>query len=405
MNSDDRLFSNNFMNVMIHTKRLATIFVLTAILITGSLNAVQYAYSSGPDTLTVKYLGPDPVPLTYTIEIYKKIDDFESLPLGPPIPIENIGDEFMVISQNYGKDKLNSNTVFRLLDENGAQIDVTEIHTSCSKPLYIGQVVFGDAGLSLEVIDGTLGGDSILPNNEEGDCTDNKKPKHTATITLKKAITNDNGGTIKEATDIELAFDPKIDDEEVDFGVPVNISTKESHTISETIVTGYSFVLIAGDTDCPSMLDEEFTVKKNKDITCTIYNDDNGDGSTGGTGVSFGHKGFQFNTNNINAPLSRACDAGTITDSCVEIIEPVSGSKVFLIVDSEIMNPQNTLVIWSMTAVETNQFLINNCVLVGIFDSMELPGTKGFGLACPIVTGTDWNINYAFINTVFAPVV
>jgi len=401
MNSDDRLFSNNFMNVMIHTKRLATIFVLTAILITGSLNAVQYAYSSGPDTLTVKYLGPDPVPLTYTIEIYKKIDDFESLPLGPPIPIENIGDEFMVISQNYGKDKLNSNTVFRLLDENGAQIDVTEIHTSCSKPLYIGQVVFGDAGLSLEVIDGTLGGDSILPNNEEGDCTDNKKPKHTATITLKKAITNDNGGLIITADQIQDNFLPKIDGADVIFGEPTTISTKEPHTISEAQVDDYSFVLIAGDTDCPSMLDEEFTVKKNKDITCTIYNDDNGDGTSDGEGVAFGFNGIEFE-NVADTPRSIAGTETCAIKKAVPCIEQqgVGPSLIWVIVDDELLDPNSTIILWSLNPAGAFP-QVNNCALAGSFPATttEVAGTNGFGLLCTTFKPGIWNINYAFILT------
>ena len=396
MNSDDRLFSNNFMNVMIHTKRLATIFVLTAILITGSLNAVQYAYSSGPDTLTVKYLGPDPVPLTYTIEIYKKIDDFESLPLGPPIPIENIGDEFMVISQNYGKDKLNSNTVFRLLDENGAQIDVTEIHTSCSKPLYIGQVVFGDAGLSLEVIDGTLGGDSILPNNEEGDCTDNKKPKHTATITLKKAITNDNGGLIITADQIQDNFLPKIDGADVIFGEPTTISTKEPHTISEAQVDDYSFVLIAGDTDCPSMLDEEFTVKKNKDITCTIYNDDNGDGSTGGDGVAFGFNGLQFTNIGPDAGGLDSCAATSNVPPCVE-----RQGLLYVIVDTLLANPDSSIILWSLTPpTGGSSSQVNNCALAGAYPASFDNSINGFGLLCSTFVPGTWNINYAFVLTI-----
>jgi hypothetical protein len=201
---------------MTNTKRLVTIFVLTAILITGSLNAVQYAYSSGPDKLTVKYFGPIATfPAETFIEIYKKIDDFDSPSLST-IPIVLDGEEFMVISQLYFKDKLNSNTVFRIIERttgsDDVEIDVVEIHTSCSKPLFIGQTVLGvNAIVTLEVVDGTLGDDSILPDNAEGDCTDNKKPKHTATITLKKAITNDNGGLIITADQIQDNFLPKID--------------------------------------------------------------------------------------------------------------------------------------------------------------------------------------------------
>jgi len=408
MNSVDRLFSNNFMNVMINTKRLATIFVLTAILITGSLNAVQYAYSSGPDKLTVKYFGPIATsPAETFIEIYKKIDEFESLPLGPPILIENIGDEFMVISQNYGKDKLNSNTVFRIIERTTGsddfEIDVVEIHTSCSKPLFIGQTVLGvvNAIVTLEVVDGTLGDDSILPDNAEGDCTDNKKPKHTATITLKKAITNDNGGLIITADQIQENFLPKIDDLDVIFGEPTTISTKEPHTISEAQVDDYSFVLIAGDTDCPSMLDEEFTVKKNKDITCTIYNDDNGDGTSGGEGVAFGFNGIEFE--NV-ADTSRSI-AGTETCAikkavpCIEQ-QGVGPSLIWVIVDDELLDPNSTIILWSLNPAGAFP-QVNNCALAGSFPATttEVAGTNGFGLLCTTFKPGNWNINYAFILT------
>jgi len=357
MNSVDRLFSSNFMSIMTNTKRLATIFVLTAILITGSLNAIQYAYSSGPDTLTVKYLTPinsDPEVSTF-IQIYKKTDDFGNLPLGPEIPINAQNEEFMVFASNYGKDKLNSNTVFRVIERTSGsddvEIDVVEIHTSCSKPLYMGQIVPGDNGIvTLEVIDGTLLGDSILPDNVDEECTDNKKPKHTATITLKKAITNDNGGLIITADQIQDSFLPKIDGVDVIFGEPTTISTKEPHIISEaTDVLGYSFVLIAGDTECPSMLDEEFTVKKNKDITCTIYNDDNFDeNAVGGDGIIFRNHSMMFQLNDVTGHDS--CDKTTnpaLKDPCIEFVSPTD--QRIGIVDSALID-DTTIVLYSVVA-------------------------------------------------------
>jgi len=234
---------------MVKSLTILTISLLTTILITGSLSAIPNAYSSGPDTLKVKYTGPITDDPAVIIQIYKKIDDFGSPPLGPEITITNEvgGDEFMVISQNYGKDKLNSNTVFRVIErtsQGDEEIDVAEIHTSCSKPLYIGQIVVGQEGLvTLEVVDGTLGGDenSILPNSADEKCIDNKDSKNTATIILKKAITNDNGGEITDPAE----FLPKIDGEDVLFGEPIPITAKEPHIISEAVLPGYSFVLIA----------------------------------------------------------------------------------------------------------------------------------------------------------------
>jgi len=418
MNSVECLTLKNLILVMTNTKRLATIFVLTAILITGSLNAVQYAYSSGPDVLTVKYSGPIGLdPAETIIQIYKKIDDFASLPLDE-ISIEADGEVFMVFASNYGKDKLNSNTVFRIIERTTGsdddEIDVVEIHTSCSKPLYKGQMVPGvNAIVTLEVIDGTLGleMDSIIPDNESEKCLDNKKPKHTATITLKKAITNDNGGEITDPLTFTANFLPKIDDIDVSFGDPITITTKEPHIISEADVPGYSFVLIAGDTECPSMLGEEFTLKKNKDITCTIYNDDNFDPNAGGTGVTFGHRGFEIRVDDDNSPGApdneigpRPCSEGETP--CVEFVEVNQGGvglEVYLIVDDELVEPTNNiLVIWSLIPTGSNTFVPVSCLLVGIYDS-SITGKKGFALECSEIANKDFNINYAFIRTVFSP--
>jgi len=387
---------------MINTKRLATIFVLTAILITGSLNAIQYAYSSGPDTLTVKYLGPiADDPAETIIQIYKKIDDFSNPPLDE-ISIDATGDEFMVISLNYGKDKLNSNTVFRVIERTSGsddvEIDVAEIHTSCSKSLYKGQIVDGQVFVGiLEVVDGTLLGDSILPDNVGEECTDNKKPKHTATITLKKAITNDNGGAIISADQIQENFLPKIDGVDVIFGEPVTISTKEPHTISEADVVGYSFVLIAGDTDCPSMLGEEFTVKKNKDITCTIYNDDNGDGSTGGggPGVVFHFETIQLTL--VDPAVGKDCANTSNVAPCVGIID----TKSFIVRPDTSLASQDltptTLILLSV--LPSSDFsLATQCTVAGL----NAVGTviDGFTVEClDTNAGNTYNFNLALIET------
>lgn len=372
--------------------------MLTTILITGSLSAIPNAYSSGPDILKVKYTGPIGTDGSTTIEIYKKIDDFGNTPLDVIIITEN-EEEFMVVALNFAKDKLNSNTVFRILVD-GIETAVYEIHTSCSKPLFIGQMVSGQNGVTLEVIDGTLNSESILPDNEDEKCLDNKKSELTATIILKKAITNDNGVTMP--ADLTGTFLPKIDDEFVSFGVPIPITAKEPHTISEaTNVPGYSFVLIAGDTECPSMLGEEFIVKKNKEITCTIYNDDIFvPGGTGGAGVVF-------------RPTSVTFDIGKITDFTIPDNEGggvvtinAMNSDIIIVIDPafQTSTAQNLIVIYTLLDT-TNSGSLNQCFSEGIVE-IGTNGDKAFRIACAVeLEGMTYSLNYALINTIVLPAV
>ena len=48
-----------------------------------------------------------------------------------------------------------------------------------------------------------------------------------------------------------------------------------TYTLNEDGPDSYTTVMIAGDTACPSMEGEPFKLKKDTQITCTIYNDDN----------------------------------------------------------------------------------------------------------------------------------
>jgi len=557
MNSDDRLCLGNFYFLLADKKGIITLITVATILIAGGLTIAPVAYSTGggddsrgddsrgddshggcgddshgddshgkkgddcnpepdcdckkPTVFSVIYNGPgqeDGVGenAEVTIEIYKKVRHIGEK--DPLLTIEGIvdGESIIIDSKVFGKKKINSNTVYHVI-QNDVPIATISFHTSCSDDnLFIGtmhsdgpvkltvesgfdhkerQSIFlpvdpicnevptttlkvkkvlspeDDLGTFILQIDGvdltteignggttgsvdvtpgshtvgeiagvgtnlndystTIGGDCnadgtiVLEEGDDAVCTITNTLKIPATITLKKVITQDNTDEIDEILpeDIADSFDLFITNVN-DPGNPIEITMENqeidagTYTLSETGPQGFEFVLISGDTGCPSMVEdmEEFTIQEGEHLTCVIYNDDDKDAGEGGTGVSFGHKGFQWNTANINAPFSRACNAGTIDDSCIEIIAP-GGQPIFLIVDSELKNTQNTLVLWSMTAVQSNQILINNCVLVGIFDSVELSGLgyKGFGLTCPIVTAADWNINYAFIETVFAPVV
>jgi len=298
-----------------------TISAIASIMIIGALIASPDAYSAKnqdvldeckcekPDTLKVFLTVPDGEKETdFRIDIFKKLDDRDNPDkILFDIPVFQ-GDEDLTISAiSFAKDKLESNTAFVVYkidglpdpDPNapeGARVDelvaLMQIHTSCSKPLFKDMIVddseFTNNGYSLKVIDGLIGGTmgmSSIPIADSLTCED-KKSKSTGSITVKKALTNDNGGTATEGdftitvTNVETT-DPfdlvSIDDP--------TISTRDvpagTYTISETVLDGYTTVLIAGDTGCPSMVDEEFTIKKGKNLSCIIYNDDDFNGSGG----------------------------------------------------------------------------------------------------------------------------
>ncbi len=293
-----------------------TISAIASIMIIGGLIASPDAYSDKkhdnvpdeckcekPHTLKVLFTVPDtelPVPenVSFKAEIFKKLDDknSEEKQLGPTISLtpNNPLEHSMVQASQWGKDKLESNTAFviyKFIDlPDGTTtkelVAEMEIHTSCSKPLFIGLTVFDvndpNNGYSLEVNDGLAGMNpamTSIPIADSLTCED-KKSKSTGSITVKKSLTNDNGGVASvgdftiTVTNVETT-DPF--DLVQDMMIP-SISTRDvqagTYTLSETGPPGYTTVLIAGDTGCPSMLNEEFIIKKGKNLSCTIYNDD-----------------------------------------------------------------------------------------------------------------------------------
>ena len=146
-----------------------------------------------------------------------------------------------------------------------------------------------------------IGGFTIAPNaystyggwgGDDDDCDDyygyhhddcDEEPQ-TGKIIVKKAITNDNGGSAipadftikitntKTGDEIILNHDqeePSMNVNEVPVG-----TYKMSEEYTDTVTGTYTTVLIAGDNKCPSMMDEKFKIKQGKKISCTIYNDD-----------------------------------------------------------------------------------------------------------------------------------
>ena len=160
----------------------------------------------------------------------------------------------------------------------------------------------------------------------DDDCDDEPEPEKTGTITIRKAITNDNGGeatvedfvitltNVKSGEKIQLIHDQEEPSMNIN-EVPTGTYTL-NETIADHIKGTYTTVLISGDNKCPSMTNEEFKIKKNKHISCTIYNDD--DGNAGGDiepGVIFHFDSVKFDLADPTA--FDGCDAGETTLPCI----------------------------------------------------------------------------------------
>jgi len=116
-------------------------------------NTVDDCDCTKPTEFTVRYEGPDNV----TVQIWKshkhdgelknKLVDYSITYIS--------GDEIIIDSKSWGKDKLSSNTTYAFYDENEVQIGTVDIHTSCSKDLYIDQIwTSEDSDITLTVVSG-----------------------------------------------------------------------------------------------------------------------------------------------------------------------------------------------------------------------------------------------------------
>ena len=311
-----------------------------------------------PDALKFKFSTPsDEITSEFRIEIYKKINDIgnEDKKLMSIADITNSLDDYQIESSSFGKDKLNSNTVFAIykIVENADDVLVSsiEIHTSCSKPLYKGMTVM-DNGYSLEISDGLKNGKTSISESNPMTCGDEPVPEKIGTIVIRNALTKDNGGvaTLEDfsykVTDeigtefnlIQDSLDPSIHVAEVPKG-----AYTLSQTIASTITESYTKVLITGDKKCPATTNEPFSIKKDKTVSCTIYNDDNGDGSTGGPG------GIVFQNNSMKIDIGDesildSCDNESVSSPCIEV---VNDEGTIAIVDASLV-ATTTIVLFSV---------------------------------------------------------
>jgi hypothetical protein len=534
MNTKDRLCLANSDSLMINTKGIIMLIVLSTILITGGLTIAPVAYSAGsgddshggcgddshgddshgddcnpepdcdckkPTVFSVIYNGPgvegvDVGPdAEVTVEIYKKVDHIGEK--DPLLTIEGIFDgEFIIIDSNvYGKKKIHSSTVYRVI-QNDAEIAIISFHTSCSQPLFIGdmhsdgpvtvtvesgvdhkgrQSIFlpvdpicnevpsttlevrkvlspeDDLGTFILQIDGvdmtaeignggttgevdvtpgphtvgeiagvgtvldeyndTIGGDCNADGTiilEEGDnavCTITNTVKIPATITLKKALTQDN---TDEANHVGLdefhMFVTNVDDP----GNPIEITMENqeidagTYTLSETGPPGFNFVLVSGDSGCPSMVEdmEEFTIKEGQHLTCVIYNDDDADAAAGGggPGVIFHFDTIQFEVASPGTTFGEDCEVTSYVRPCVI----VQSENSFVVRPDLSSAPQSftksTLVMFTM--VPENLSDASGCTLQGLTFNSTLSEIDGFSLQCTSTgLGKQYNINFALVET------
>jgi len=123
-----------------------------------------------PTIFTVEY-NNDQNSNPVTVEIYKKDRDVGKADK-VLLTIEDIGlgDNITINSLDFTnpKDRLESNTIYRIIDQvTDEEIAVVAIHTSCSKPLFVGDIHDGDNGVSLTVVSGTdAGGNATVPAAE-----------------------------------------------------------------------------------------------------------------------------------------------------------------------------------------------------------------------------------------------
>ncbi|HET6594988.1 MAG TPA: hypothetical protein VFG81_05165 [Anaerolineales bacterium] len=113
-----------------------------------------------------------------------------------------------------------------------------------------------------------LGGTVTLDEGENVTCTitnDDVAP----TLTLIKNVINDHGGTA-EPNDFNLT----IGGSPATSGTAYLLSANTAYEINETLVSGYSFVSISGDPECPEVLAGTVTLDEGENITCIITNDD-----------------------------------------------------------------------------------------------------------------------------------
>src|SRR3990172_4195723 len=116
---------------------------------------------------------------------------------------------------------------------------------------------------------GSLEGDELILGLDEDVVCSITNDDIAPTITLNKVVNIENGGTAGEND-----FGLTIGGTPVTSGQTLEVEANTPIAIDEVGLTGYEFVSITGDEDCPAELGGTVTLDEGEDISCTITNED-----------------------------------------------------------------------------------------------------------------------------------
>ena len=333
--------------------QLIAILTLTSILITSGFGVTQLAYSTGSSS-------------------DKKGDDKK----GDLVLICHDDKEIKYIQQKDLFKQLHDH----LIDPNGADVPANQ------KPNHPASFVIADNPGR------PCGHGDDDDDDNEHDGTHDGKSK-TATITLFKVLTRDNNPPPYPELDFHMKISNSTKMIDVANGTTIIVNAG-TYQMSEINQPGYSFVLIAGDTQCPSKLGTDFIVKGGDKIECTIYNEDDFVEGTNGAGVIFHFDTLQFNSAGLgcsaNGPLPCIAD---FEGSFIIVPDLVNDNS-----DQDLTT--TTLILLTVLDLDdpTNDV---GCRITGI-DTEPNTGMTGFIMTCPDLTEfvtDDFNANWALIET------
>ncbi len=230
------------------------------------------------------------------------------------------------------------------------------------------------------------------------------------TITIKKALTQDNTDEDMEVEESEFNF--KI--QNIEGGDPISITMDNqqvapgTYTLIEEVPDNdiqYNFVTITGDDGCPIILDDntedgdEFTLSSGQHLTCVVLNDDDKDalpdGAPDGPGVIFHYDTLTV----VPLDIPEDFDCTQVTER--PCIHTASGSRFYIFPDFANDNSINLLTHTSLlllTVLDTENPENNgDCRLVGVDETLQ-----AFVSVCPSVNEIqehNVNFNWAIIET------
>jgi hypothetical protein len=230
--------------------------------------------------------------------------------------------------------------------------------------------------------------------------------KEPASITVYHAVTQDNNGQLGPyATQFDLKADGTLITGD---GQIVEINSGDSFQITAADVEGYSFVLIAGDTKCPTNLGDDIILESGEHINCWVYHDDDFvEGQTGGDGIIFHRNSLLFTYNGFGManPLTGvgACVIDGSVSPCIERI----GDKDFRVKDTK-LNKDSAIVVFNVfpTIEAGNEDAFSDeCRIFRV--SLGTLSELNFEFTCTEITGDNgvdigpkhYRINYAVIDT------